>query len=248
VAVVVGTFAASSFFVRAIHSTRMPAPKTNEDQIVRVYFDQEVSKGKLPDGSFIDGKRDGFGIFERWVLRFGYFPKRPELGESLTPADLLVITYPREEPSADYIERLERYVHEGGKLLVIDSAENRGDTDSSGSTANALLEPFGVSLDEESSLSGTLTSDISRSSVPVEKTSTLSGGEPFAVVAEKTVGAWTRHGDGAVYVIGFGTRFSDLNMGVTGDTMPDDEMRKVYDLEYTLLRWIVERREGPKSN
>ena len=158
-AVVVGTFAASSFFVRAVHSTRMPAPRTNEDQIVRVYFDQDVSKGKLPDGSFIDGKRDGFGIFERWVLRLGYFLKRPEPGESLSAADLLVVTYPREQPSDEYIERLEQYVHDGGKLLVIDSAENGSDADSSRSTANALLEPFGISLDEESSVSGGLTSD-----------------------------------------------------------------------------------------
>ncbi len=164
------------------------------------------------------------------------------------PADLLVITYPREEPSAEYLERLERYVSDGGKLLVIDSADNRGDADSSRSTANALLERFGLALDEESSLSGTLTSDQLSGGVPVEKATAVRGGEPFAAISGKTVGAWTRHGDGAVYVVGFGTRFSDLNMGVTGDTIPDDEMRKVYDLEFNLLRWIVEGREAPKPN
>ncbi len=225
----------------------MPMPKTDESRITRVYFDQEMSSGKLPDGSFIDGKRDGFGIFERWVLRLGYFLKRPQRGESLAPADLLVITYPREVPSTEYLERLERYVSNGGKLLVIDSAENRGDN-SSVSTGNALLERFGFALDEESSLAGTLTSDQLSGGVPLEKSIVVNGGEPFATVAKATVGAWTRHGDGAVYVVGFGTRFSDLNMGVTGDTVPDEQMRKVYDLEFNLLRWIVEGRKAPKPN
>ena len=169
-------------------------------------------------------------------------------GESLSAADLLVSLTRAKQPSDEYLERLEQYVHDGGKLLVIDSAENGSDADSSRSTANALLEPFGISLDEESSVSGGLTSDFLPGGAPVEKAITVSGGDPFADIAGKTVGAWTRHGDGAVYVVGFGTRFSDLNMGVTGDTMPDDEMRKVYDLEYALLRWIVEGHEAPKRN
>ena len=86
------------------------------------------------------------------------------------------------------------------------------------------------------------------SSVPVDKAVTISGGESFATIAGKTVGAWTSFGDGAVYVVGFGTRFNDFNMGVTGDTIPDPEMRKVYDLEYALLRWIVEGALSAKDN
>jgi hypothetical protein len=251
-AVAVGTFWASSFLVRTLHSHQMPLPTTDEKKITRVYFDSDVSDGRLPDGSFIDGKRDGFGVFERWILRLGYFLKRPHHGESFAPADLLVITYSRTPPSAKYLERLAEYVDAGGKLLVIESAENRAaDTSESAdgtSAVNTLLEPFGLEIDEESSVTGTLTSESLKSSVPVDKAVTISGGDPFATIAGKTVGAWTSFGDGAVYVVGFGTRFNDFNMGVTGDTVPDAEMRKVYDLEYDLMRWIVEGISPPKSN
>ena len=37
-------------------------------------------------------------------------------------------------------------------------------------------------------------------------------------------------GKGSVTVIGFASRFTDGNMGVTGDTIPDAALRKVYDL------------------
>jgi hypothetical protein len=29
-------------------------------------------------------------------------------------------------------------------------------------------------------------------------------------------------------------------MGVTGDTIPDADVRKVFDVHYGLIRWIVE--------
>ena len=56
----------------------------------------------------------------------------------------------------------------------------------------------------------------------------------------KPVAAAVRRGKGTVTVLGFGSRFTDAVMGVTTDTLPDAAMLKVYQLEYAILRGIVE--------
>jgi len=49
-------------------------------------------------------------------------------------------------------------------------------------------------------------------------------------------------GRGSVTALGFGARFTDPNMGVTGDTMPDEDLLKTYALDYALMGWLVEGR------
>ena len=52
--------------------------------------------------------------------------------------------------------------------------------------------------------------------------------------------ATARVGRGTVTVVGFGNRFSDRRMGVTGDVVPDAKLRQAFDLQYALLRAIAE--------
>ena len=60
-------------------------------------------------------------------------------------------------------------------------------------------------------------------------------GSPLGVPIAATV----RHGKGTVTVIGFGSRFADAYMGVTGDVVPDDELRKVFDVQFLMLKTII---------
>jgi hypothetical protein len=53
------------------------------------------------------------------------------------------------------------------------------------------------------------------------------------------VAARVRHGKGTVTVVGFGSRFADAYMGITGDVVPDDGLRKVFDLQFAILKAIV---------
>ena len=62
----------------------------------------------------------------------------------------------------------------------------------------------------------------------------------MAWIGNDPVAAQVQYGQGSVTVIGFGSRFADSNMGITGDVVPDDALRAVFDLEYELLRTIVE--------
>jgi hypothetical protein len=57
--------------------------------------------------------------------------------------------------------------------------------------------------------------------------------------ANMPIAAMARHGKGTITVIGFGSRFADAHMGVTGDVIPSEELMKVFDLQFTMLKSII---------
>ena len=79
----------------------------------------------------------------------GYFTARRR-GDDVFTSDALVFLYPSREVPLHFRTQLSDYVRLGGKVLIVDSPAN------SGSTANALLHPFGMSVLTEPSLSGSL--------------------------------------------------------------------------------------------
>lgn len=68
----------------------------------------------------------------------------------------------------------------------------------------------------------------------------VAGGRPFAWIDGRCVGASAEHGRGRVIVVGFGSRFTDAQMGVSGDVVLDAELRRVFDLQFALLCELAE--------
>ena len=222
--------------VRAAHAAAMPAPTPVRD-FVKVLVDRTVSDVKLSKGGFIGGKEEGFGIFDRWILRLGYFTVRAGGPEAIKPdVDLVVVLHPRLGVGDAFRERMVRYVEAGGRLLVLDSPSNAG------STANSLIHPFGIEVMRRTNYSGTAIMPEGWPAIPIKNACAIKGGEPLAMLGANAAAASTRYGKGTVTVIGFGTRFNDDQMGVTGDVVPDAKLRKVFDVQFSLLRAIAEDR------
>lgn len=213
---------------------RMPFPQRMRD-FVQVNIDRSVSDVPLSRNGFVDGTDQGFGIFERWMLRLGYFTSRRG-DDDLWNGDLVVVLRPRLAVDRSYCDRMEKYVREGGNVLVVDSA-------GMGSTTNTLLKPFGLSINTASAVSGMLQTEQDWSCVPVSNVATTTGGQPFAWVDEQPVGTVMRHGDGSVTVIGIADRFCDAEMGRSGDVIPDEPLQQLYELQFALVRRIVEGAE-----
>jgi hypothetical protein len=279
-------YAAAACAVAAENRVAMPLPNPKPDRrLVRVAMDRSVAAARLPINGFMDGRPHGFGVFERCVLRLGYFTVRRDAPETFaSDVDLLVIAYPRQPVSQRYREQLAAYVKRGGKLLVIDSSRNDAaameeekkrtkeasrqaaiaagrspaeaqeeeehqDRDHCDeppsealvehSTANALLEPFQMSVARDAELRGMLKTAQELAPVPVSSAVEVGGGQPFAWIDGRPVGAWRTFGSGTVVVVGYGDRFCDQQMGITGDVEPDADMTKVYDQHYALLRAII---------
>jgi hypothetical protein len=220
--------------VRAANLAAMPPPQAVRP-MVRVVIDRTVCDAPLGKGGFIAGAPEGFGIFEQWILRLGYFTARREGDEALT-GNLLVFMHPHRPAPPGFRDALVRYVEGGGKVLVLDSAEN------SKSTANALLEPFGLAVNMASAERGPLVVPAGWPSTTVEGAREVTGGTALVLLGAKSVAAVARRGKGTVTLVGFASRFNDLNMGVVTDLVPNEAMRQVYELEYALLRGIIEDR------
>ncbi len=231
--------------VQTAQRRAMPPPRAQRP-FVQVIMDQTASSVVLPKNGFIMGKADGYGIFERWILRLGYFIARRS-GPQALDGNLVVFLLPDKPVTAEYRKRMIRYVADGGHILVIDSADNKK------SLANSLLRPFGMWVDSSAPESGSLVaagwptvSVNGACQVKFAETETEEVGHRtnFASVNGRTVGATVKFGRGSVTAIGFGNRFCDLNMGVTGDVVPDQKLRQVFECQFRLLRQII---EGPAA-
>jgi hypothetical protein len=228
-------WAGAVFCVNGAHAAEMTLPPQIKP-LVRVVMDRTVSAGKLPMGGFISGQEDGFGIFEMWILRLGYFNRRLSAPDEFT-GNLLIFAYPTKPITDEYRAALKRYVVGGGHILVIDSAGNKD------STASSLLWDFEnhqLAVQHEGEVSGLLTVPPGWPTTQVTGACTVSGGQTLMSIAGKPVAAFSRCGKGSVTVIGFGSRFADLHMGVLADVEPNAELQAVYELEYALLRGIVQ--------
>ena len=203
---------------------------------VQVTIDRTVSDAPLGRGVFVSPDGEGYSMFERWIPRLGYVTSRRE-GQAALDGDVLAIITPRRPVSDQFRRQVEQYVDGGGKLLVIDSPENAD------STANRLLEPFGLSVGREKDWQGELALD--QRTVPVERSCDVRGGEAIARLDDRPVAAMVRRGKGSVMVVGFGSLFNDRNMGGIWTIEPDSPTRARYDLLFALLRHLAEGKPLP---
>jgi len=225
--------------LRSVHWHEMPKP--SHAPFHRVIMDRTVCTAPLSKGGFIEGKPDGFGVFERWILRLGYFIKRASGADALHD-DLVVFTFPHGDVTPEFRKQLIDYVQNGGKVLVIDAPEN------SSSTANSLLYPFNLEVKRQQSLPpGELVTAAPWPSTKITTACETAGGEPLFRLGDKPVASTIRFGKGRVTVLGFGARLADQAMGVTGDTIPDEDLTKTYALDYALMSWLVEGKQPPAT-
>jgi hypothetical protein len=217
--------------VRAAHQAEYPSPQPVRP-FTEVVIDRTACDALLSTSGFIGGEPNGFGIFERWILRLGCFTSRRQ-GDSALTGDLLVFMHPHLPVSLEFRASLGDYVAGGGKVLILDSPANAQ------STANALLYPFKLSVEHATPIKGTLTVPASWPVIAVDSACQIKGGTPLIRIGDAPVAATVNYGQGSVTVVGFASRFTDRQMGVTGDVVPDTQLRAVYDLQFALLRSIL---------
>ena len=113
---------------------------------------------------------------------------------------------------------------------MIDSPENTG------SRANSLLWPFGLSIHHDRAWKGKL---IDRAKLPVVDIAQRQRGDRRAAggqTRQHPVAAAVKHGKGSVMAVGFGSLWNDKRMGEHWMLEPNATVRTRYDVLFGLLR------------
>lgn len=225
---------AASATVGFMHRRAMP-PLEAARPMTRVVIDRTVSDVPLSLGAFTQGGGAGYGLFEQWIPRLGYYTKRCS-GREAFSGQALVILCPTRSVSREFRQRLVEYVAGGGNVLILDSP------DLSGSTVNSLLWPFGMTSDHAASREGKLALANGWPGLEVTACCQINGGEPFLWVGDAPVAARARHGKGSVIAVGVAPAFNDQSMGQEWTTEPDAQLLSRYDLLFALLEATIEGR------
>ncbi len=181
--------------------------------------------------------RRSYEVFYQWVLRVGYYPFTGKtLEEDIQDANLLIIINPEKPFSPDELDRLKDYLQKGGKLLLMDSVTNQS------STANDLLSSFGMKIERERKLSlPTSYSTSWMSRMGQNSAFAIEGGEGSLNSTEgNPILSTAPVGEGMIAVMTFSQLFTNPPMGGSYRVVPGTQQREIYDLQFNLLRGLVE--------
>jgi len=218
-----------------INKLTYPLPKPHT-QPVQVCFESKHSDFDLPIERFTDDNKRSFEIFYQWILRLGYFPsvaKEIKKGEK----EVVVIINPKKEFTTKETYLMKNYLAFGGKILLLDSPFNTN------STANLFLSTFGVKINHSKKIeSSSLYAPLFNKNYLVDVVSApIEGGKPiFLSSTNEVIGTTIREGKGGLVILSFADRFTDAKMGGVESVIPDEELMSVYQLEFDILKGLVE--------
>jgi hypothetical protein len=204
-----------------------------------VYFEKEHSKYDLPILEFIDRVDKSYEIFYQWVLRLGYFPGvGPSIEDCTKRGDLVVIINPQGDFTPEEVLAVQEYLAGGGKVLLMDDPANTN------SSANSLLRAFDMEIKAEEKAGYKTVEDITgQNTWPVTGTSVraIDGGNPALLTTEggTPVFSIAKVGDGTLAVMTFSSTFVDSKMGIIERVVPDDRLKQIFALEFTILRGLI---------
>jgi hypothetical protein len=218
----------SSLAVGAAHRWAMPLPEAVRPERC-VVIDRTTSAVPLSEGADTHGDGLGYGLLEQWIARTGCYTVRRE-GSQAFSGDALVVICPSRPVTEAFREELTQYVADGGKLLVIDSPENTG------SRADSLLRPFGLSIHHDRPWQGKLSTIASLPVVDITNAKEITGGQPIGKLDKLAVIATAKYGKGSVMAIGCGSLWNDKGMGEHWMLEPNATVKARYDVLFALLQ------------
>jgi hypothetical protein len=218
--------------VKSTNARNYPPPEPHTDY-PKISFELRHSFFFVPMMSLTTQHENDFQTFYVWTQRVGLTPNVSySVEEATQEGDIVAFIDPRVSFTAEETERLNSFVHGGGRLLMLDDRRNPY------SSSNQVLATFGMRMDttrvvlspEDSASADGFLFD-SAASV-VGGTSLLSASDGTSIVSYKEIGS------GMVMACSNSHLFEYRSMGATG-TVPDARHRRIYDLEFEMLRKLM---------
>ncbi|NOX58247.1 MAG: hypothetical protein GXP29_05235 [Planctomycetes bacterium] len=195
------------------------------------------SSYELPLFGFTKRYQDSYEIFYQWVLRLGYYTTVTfDLDQALEREDPIVLIRPQVAFGGETMGRIRAFLNRGGSILVLDSPTNKN------SVSEQVLSEFGLILGNTPVHGGIL---VAKDKVRVCGGSgmlAISGGTPLlSTPTGEVVASVVAVGKGQIVACGLADRFTDARMGGSSRGTPTPEIRAVYELEFALMRGLVEK-------
>lgn len=214
-----------------------PLPEPHQS-VPWVNFDREYSDYFLPTLRLSEDNDKSFLTFFVWTQRVGAIPKEVyNFREAVNGRDPLVMIDPVIPLSEEESGALQRYLLRGGRLLLLNSADNV-------STAPMkLLDNYGVNffiknIEPESIQSLTLAGRFFPLIVD-GKFAIVEGGEPFLRSDQgEVIGTSVPVGEGKIWVLSCGHLFRNSGMGQTS-VVPDEGLKALYRIEFNLINDLI---------
>ena len=214
-----------------------PLPDATSE-FTQVRFEQEYSDFSVQSTleGFEADPQDSLNTFYVWTQRVGYVPSmHARLDDALAEGDIVVVVDPVKVPGQRDVSLLTEFVEEGGSLLVLDSGGNRD------STADAFLEPFGLTLGDASTGRPPRYErrDGSGELQFTESMSNVEGGKPLLTTDRGDVPcAYASVGEGVVVACGDSGLFFNSTLGEV-NVLPSNQQRHASELEFALMRFLA---------
>jgi len=216
----------------------LPIPHT---PLPRIAFERRHCNYTLPSEALNSSMalENHYHTFFVWTQRLGYMPASiGSLEDSLANTRLLVLLNPNKSFSARELSSMKRYLQQGGRILVLDGTHNAE------STANQLLEEYGISIGTSSLPQSFIFDHTGKRIAAIELPRPVQGGKPVLTMAfGKPFVTTTQVGKGIIAVMGSSHLFTDRTMGVTS-TVPNAYQSGVYELEFWLFQNLM---QGPSD-
>ena len=218
------------------HYYRMPIPHT---RFTKIYFESEHSDILLPITALVNNLEKSYETFYVWTQRLGYVPTVvPHLSEAMQ-GDALVIINASTPFNDKQKKKVIDYVDQGGRLIVMDSSFNKN------STSNEILALFDMKLSFEPRQDSFFLDALGQRIATTIYSGIVKGGKPVLIAQDKEpILSQTRRGKGLVVVMVDSMLFSDRMLGTTG-IEPNSEQRRLYELEFWLLRELLGGSQSP---
>lgn len=229
----------------ARRSYALPAPHT---PMINIGFEEELCSFRIPSVQLLHNPPVDFQTFYVWTQRLGYIPtlfsldgfegeswkdSQPRREGKMEEFDMVVMVNPRRYLEKSEIERIDRYVTDGGKLLIIDHPKGLK------SIVNQIIGQYGMKVDHGGAkekvdiYEGTEHIGTLPSAAPIE------GGKELLTDDENnTLAALVEHGEGMIVTLACSTSFTNEEMGNT-ETIPDEHQQFLYKMEFWLISSMI---------
>lgn len=205
----------------------LPEPHTPMHEVA---FMRERCAFHIPERNTLPERSPhSFHTFYVWTQRVGYIPRTDSLRNCLRDADIVAIVNPRGPFSLSSLAAIEDYVRLGGGLLVLDRPYMPE------STANDVLERFGLSFNYTGMDSVFVREIATNDSLYLKKAGQIKGGKPILILPDSTaVLAMTSVGTGQVVAMCAADNFTDAALGTTSQ-IPDQHQLNLYRLQFRIF-------------